>query len=51
MVDRNQKGIILSCYLDKVIVNGGQEITELVKGTENQVLRNIDDNWNFTFLK
>ncbi|MDQ0197939.1 hypothetical protein [Neobacillus ginsengisoli] len=35
--------------LEKVTVNSDQDITELVKEIESQVLRNIDDKWTLPF--
>jgi hypothetical protein len=35
--------------LEKVIINGAEDISEMVKNLENQALKNIDDNWNLPF--
>jgi hypothetical protein len=35
--------------LEKVIINGNNDITELVKGLEKQEWRKIEDNWNLPF--
>lgn len=44
-----KKEMSYRAQLEKVIVDGDKDITELVKELEESEWRNIEDNWNLPF--
>jgi hypothetical protein len=44
-----KKELSYRAELQKIVINGSQDITETVKYLEDQILKSIDNNWNLPF--